>query len=966
MKILFDLSALQGDDRVRGIGRWAKNFLNEFVKQNNAQIDIHFLITDSYMDEYMKIKCEFQDVIKDKNIHLYHALPSNIFANTSADFAMNRFNIEIKKEYIRRISPDVFFNFHLGCGLHDKTTVHLDDKKRSYTAISAIYDFIPNEFPKEFLVNEQSKKYNKSYLKELKNQDYLISISEYTKEQAIKILSFDHTKVVSVGTGISNKFTLSKPTKGAINPKIFSKVKKEFLFSVGVFEWRKNFDSILKAMSHLDKKKYKELELVLVSPFPTELSAHYENLAKKHKIKLHLFYGVTDEELNYLYKNCKLFIFPSISEGFGLPVLESVSSGALCLCSSKTSIPEVLGYDQTYIFDPKKPKHVAKKIETFLSMSEADIQRHKKEQQKLISVHTWKNAVTKFNNLLKKLEIKPNNDISINSRNDLNFAKKIIKKINLQESNLVIQAAEALTKNFPSRKNYLLLDITILCNIDSKTGIQRVVRNTVWHLLSRKFENYEVKLFSASSNQAFIENNFELHMRSFLSKPDFKYTNYRDKEIYIPKKGDKLISLDLHHDFWIGNILLANNLKALGVEFLTVIYDLLPILKPDWFADGVPQVHKQYINSSILFGDVVSISRTTSNDAHRYYNDYGSLNRKNRSLYSFIFGGASDTHLVDSLSNNEKIRKIYKNQIFKDCFVVIGTIEPRKGHDEIFSAFNDLWKKGSDEKLLFIGKQGWKVEKLIAKFKGNKNYNKKFFIENDINDVELDYILSNSKAMIFGSKGEGLGLPLIEAGAKNISIISRKIDVLEEVAGQDASYFEDKQTLKNLIENFEPKKSKAISERVTWDISSEKLAQIIEGNFQEDYVINSSNNLDLSKNFSTVIKKDKSGYAKIQDSNINELVFHGSYHHLEYGEYVSIFEIESEYNSRIKLQHKINFGNATSAEKLFSLKKDRINKFEIEINVNNGLWSNCEFHILNLSKINSFKIKKLHIRRINE
>jgi len=964
MKILFDLSPLQGEDKVRGIGRWTKNFLKEFVEQHSAEIDIHFLCTDSYMDEYLQIKYEFGDAIKDKNIHLYHALPCHLFANTRSDIAMNRFNIEIKKEYIRRISPDVFFNFHLCCGLHDKVTVHLNDKKRSYTAISVIYDFIPMEFPKEFLVDPRTKKYNKSYLKELKNQDYLLSISDYIKEQAIKILSFDDTRIVSVGTGISNKFLLPKPTKGTTRPRIFSKVKKDFLLSVGVFEWRKNFDSILKAMNHLDKKKYKELELVLVSPFPTELSAYYENLAKRYKLKLHLFYGITDEELNYLYRNCKLFIFPSISEGFGLPVLESVSSGALCLCSSKTSIPEVLGNDQRYLFDPRKPKHIAKKIEIFLNMSEIDINRHKKEQQKIVSVHTWKNTVYKFNNLLEKIEIKPKNNIFLNNQNDLNFTKKIIKKINLQESNLVIPAAEALTKNFPSRNNYLLLDISILLQLDAKTGIQRVVRNTVWHLLKRKFDNYEVKLISVSSNQAFIENNFELYMRSFLTEPDFKQSNYKDREVYIPKKGDKVLCLDLHHNLWIQNILLVNNLKALGVEFLTVIYDLLPILKPDWFDDGVNGIHKQYLNSSIIFGDVISISRTTSNDAYKYYNDYGSLNLNRRNLYSFIFGGANETHLIDSSNNsNEEIRKKYKNDILKDCFVVIGTIEPRKGHDEIFSAFNDIWKKGSVEKLLFIGKHGWKVDKIMAKFKGNKNYNKKFFILNDVNDVELDYILSNSKAMIFGSKGEGLGLPLIEAGDKNIPIIARKIEVIEEVSGQDVSYFEDKETLVNLIENFEPKKSKAISERISWDKSSEKLAQIIEGNFKEDYVLNPSDTLDLTKYFNTNIKKNKSGYAKIQYPDINELVFFGSYHHLEYGRYESIFEIESKYNSKIKIQYTIDFGQGFVVKKIFTLKKDIVNKFKIDINVNNGLWSNCEFQIFNLSKIASFKIKKLEIRR---
>jgi glycosyltransferase involved in cell wall biosynthesis len=77
---------------------------------------------------------------------------------------------------------------------------------------------------------------------------------------------------------------------------------------------------------------------------------------------------VTDEELELLYQDAALYVFPSLCEGFGLPPLEAMSHGLPVVCSSTTSLPEILGEAAIY-FNPQDPNAMAEKINRVLSDS---------------------------------------------------------------------------------------------------------------------------------------------------------------------------------------------------------------------------------------------------------------------------------------------------------------------------------------------------------------------------------------------------------------------------------------------------------------------------------------------------------------------------------------------------------------------------------------------------------------------
>jgi glycosyltransferase involved in cell wall biosynthesis len=125
----------------------------------------------------------------------------------------------------------------------------------------------------------------------------------------------------------------------------------------------------------------------------------------------------------------------------------------------------------------------------------------------------------------------------------------------------------------------------------------------------------------------------------------------------------------------------------------------------------------------------------------------------------------------------------------KTSFILIGTIEPRKGYAQTLQAFEELWSKGVDVNLVFIGKQGWLVEDVIDKLKVHPELNQRLFWLESISDEYLEKLYHASTCVIAASFGEGFGLPLIEAASKQIPIIARDIPVFREVAGDNAFYF---------------------------------------------------------------------------------------------------------------------------------------------------------------------------------
>ncbi len=195
----------------------------------------------------------------------------------------------------------------------------------------------------------------------IKNADKLICISEFTKKELLKYYpNVDESKIEVVYNGFEyNEIELTQQVIDTILNKF--NITKDYLLFVGTLSPHKNIKRIIEAFNKVRNEGY-DYQLVICG----KKGWLYEDIFKKVKdLKLEsevIFTDyVNDEELEVLYKNTKLFVFPSLYEGFGFPPIEAMARKAPVLTSREGAIPEVVG-DAAIFCDAYDTKDIYNKI----------------------------------------------------------------------------------------------------------------------------------------------------------------------------------------------------------------------------------------------------------------------------------------------------------------------------------------------------------------------------------------------------------------------------------------------------------------------------------------------------------------------------------------------------------------------------------------------------------------------------
>lgn len=155
-------------------------------------------------------------------------------------------------------------------------------------------------------------------------------------------------------------------------------LKKPFILSVGTREPRKNLKRLIKAYQDLKSQK---TQLVIVGKF-----GWGEKTKPIPGVKLLGF--VPDEDLALLYQSAKVFVYPSIYEGFGFPVLEAFSCGCPTITSSTSSLPELGGKAALYV-NPRSVKEITTTIKQVLNMNKSDYQSLVKKSLNQAKKFSW-------------------------------------------------------------------------------------------------------------------------------------------------------------------------------------------------------------------------------------------------------------------------------------------------------------------------------------------------------------------------------------------------------------------------------------------------------------------------------------------------------------------------------------------------------------------------------------------------
>lgn len=383
----------------------------------------------------------------------------------------------------------------------------------------------------------------------------------------------------------------------------------------------------------------------------------------------------------------------------------------------------------------------------------------------------YSKAIERFHENYLGSSFKLINDFS--SQNDPNIVNELL------------QISTILAKNFPPapRKKQLFIDVSELVNRDAKSGIQRVVKELLQQFLQDPPEGYTIEPVYATTNS-----DGYYYAKQFTCEFLGISSYWIDDQKIDAWPGDIFLGLDLQ-PFVVPaqkNYLMDCMRRGVGVYF--VVYDLLPVLHPEFFSDGALDIYSNWLETLSVFSGAICISRTVANEVSEWITKCDCAKNPKFSIDWFHLGANLNT-LKGSTEIPTKASEFLTQVRLRKSFLMVSTLEPRKGHAQVVSAFEQLWQQGVDVNLVIVGKQGWMVESLVDKLRSHPEFNQRLFWLEGVNDKFLEDIYKECDCLISASLGEGFGLPLIEAAQHQLPMIVRDIPVFREVAGDNAVYF---------------------------------------------------------------------------------------------------------------------------------------------------------------------------------
>jgi len=340
------------------------------------------------------------------------------------------------------------------------------------------------------------------------------------------------------------------------------------------------------------------------------------------------------------------------------------------------------------------------------------------------------------------------------------------------------------------RQKQLLIDVSAIATLDIKTGIQRVVRAQLEILLHSPPKGFRVEpvILSNEGNK-------------------WHYVYARNWTTQFLSSGTELLNTeDLPVDFFCDDILfcadlvsgrvvpaardalLFQNLMSAGVDVYFQVFDILPISHPQWFLSATKDNHTEWAEVVANSCGALCISEAVAGEFRLWMKHLDSHLLSPDAVRSFHLGADIDTS-SPSFGLPDNSSEVLESLAVIPSFLLVGTLEPRKGHLQTLAAFEQLWQRGVNVNLVIVGKEGWFSDGLVKRLRNHAERNQRLFWLEGISDEYLGLVYVQCQCLIAASEGEGFGLPLIEAAQHELAIIARDIPVFREVAGEFATYF---------------------------------------------------------------------------------------------------------------------------------------------------------------------------------
>lgn len=792
MKIWVDGQCFQTGSNVRGIGRYVIDFLSALSVYD---VDIIISLNGSMQQETVAARTYIKKALPNASITMWYGTENR--AEIDVGYSPERRVDEILlASHIREINPDIALSPSPFEGTVDRSNPFIKTSLLESIKTACIFhDAIPHRYPDIYLEHESVNNLYYRRFDEISNFDLVLCNSQFTEDEYQDI--YEQTNSAAIFAGLSDDM------QNLINSWVYDAESVgaklgDYVVYVGGLDWRKNVPCLVKAMANMPQCRAGELKLVLVGEFGdvefkavTDLFKEY-NIPEDYIIKTGY---VSDKELVDLYKNSVACVQPSRMEGFGLGALEAMACGTPFFSAVGGAVGEVVQND-AQMFDPDIHFSLSQLLQKLLSddeFREQVILHGYNRLQEFTWTRTAQIAMAEFKELLK------DSSPSIN-----NISKQEIKD-----------------------QQRLIMDVTSTALSPVMSGIQRVMHK----LSSAAIKQNEVEdsqtILSFSQNTKDWYSLADLNKSSVLLKPEHRI-NYQNNDSYL--------LLDSSWNFIEGQQQRLTDALVMGQEVVNGIHDIGPLTMPAMTDAGMPPAFRRWFEFVLGYSTgIVCVSRAVADEVYQLIEDI-KLPRPMKIGYFRLGANFADVEPDVSELGFTKTRP---------TFLMVGTIEPRKGQYYGLKAFEKLWEQGVDVNLVIVGHAGWDTKILQAVLENHPEREKRLFWRHGISDSGLAAAYQEADALIMTSYLEGFGLPVVEAGRKNCPVILADLPVFREVGegAPKATYFEVgsaeslASTITDYIETELDVDHKAVEVNwPSWDESAQEIKDVVlNGNWHKYY-----------------------------------------------------------------------------------------------------------------------------------
>lgn len=388
------------------------------------------------------------------------------------------------------------------------------------------------------------------------------------------------------------------------------------------------------------------------------------------------------------------------------------------------------------------------------------------------------------------------------------------------------------------KRKRIVIDITSLMEVTFVSGIQRVVREIIVRMVSKRgIDGTRIQLIA-----------YSLKRLGFFAIPEQRFLDcYQSGLIHVSALSDDVLfsfdqlgPWDIFFDIdsvWNNRMrrsFLLPILKRQGVSIAVQIYDIIPILYPQFCDAETTLRFMDYLGAHLLFADlIIANTESTLCDIRKLTERIGT-----KPIQTTCVPLGADLPLMiseptKSTKTDPSLLRLGKGRFL----LMVGTIEPRKNHAFMLDLYEQ--KLRSEGFLLVIaGRQGWNVEELMERIRSLQKADEHFLYFSHANDETINYLYKNAFFTVFPTQYEGFGLPIIESFLHHTPILASDIPVLREVGGDLCDYFtlnsqEDFQRMllyysqnpsryarkKNMLESYVP---------CSWDQSEEMMWEALQ------------------------------------------------------------------------------------------------------------------------------------------